>query len=68
LYWVTTGYNNPMAFAPIDQSRKIDIYHKQLMPNNIFKKSAKILIRALIRVGFMRLFSPYLLIYAQRKN
>lgn len=68
MYWVMPSHNNPIVFAPINQSRKIDYFFRQIKPNNIIKKSAKILICTLVRWGFMQLFSPYILIYAQRKN
>jgi len=68
LYWVETGYNNPIAFAPINESRKIDYYYKQIIPRNFTKKIAKIILRALIQCGFMKIFSPQLLIYAQKER
>jgi len=66
LYWVTTSYNNPFAFAHIKHNNKIVPYYKQIIPGNIIKKFIKLVWLALIRMGFMRLFSPYLLIYAHK--
>lgn len=65
-YWVQPSYNNPMSFAPINDSRKIDFYYKQIIPQNLIKWLAKQVFRLLIRCGFMNLFSSHLLIYAQK--
>ncbi|MFX0133461.1 MAG: methyltransferase domain-containing protein [Candidatus Hodarchaeota archaeon] len=67
-YWVVTSHYNPIAFAPIKEGKKINFYYKQIIPRNLLRKLIKYIYCALIQCGYMRLFSPCLLIYAQKRK
>ena len=66
IFWVQPSHNNPMSFSPINENRMIDFYFKQIVSPNLLKWFAKQILRIFILCGFMRLFSPHLLIYAQK--
>ena len=68
LFWVYPNHDNPMSFAPIYEKRMIDFYFKRIVPPNILKWFAKQIFHILIQCGFMGIFSPHLLIYAQKET